>query len=95
MYYYSEEESSSELTNLTANKVDLVIGEALSKRDLSYLEPLDDLKKKFDVRKLCSYIIMIWYVYIMYADHCDKAYNYKSVFRVVGYPLDNFVGGKV
>ena len=36
---------------LTANKVDSVIAEVLSKRGLNYLEPLEDLKTKFDVRK--------------------------------------------
>ena len=49
--YYSAQESSLELTNLAANKVDSVVTEVLSKRGLNCLEPLEDLKTKFDVRK--------------------------------------------
>ena len=49
--YCSEEESSLELTNLTADRVDSVIAGVLTKRGLGYSEPLEDLKAKFDVRK--------------------------------------------
>ena len=48
-----------ELTNLTANKVDSVIAEVLSKRGMNHLESLEDLKTKFDVRKPCiQYVCM-------------------------------------
>ena len=49
--YCSEEESSLELTNLMADRVDSVIAGVLTKRGLSCSEPLEGLKAKFDVRK--------------------------------------------
>ena len=47
-----------ELTNLTANKVDSVIAQVLSKRGLNYSEPLEDLQTKFDVRK--PYVVCVY-----------------------------------
>ena len=47
--FYSEQELCVELSQLSPDKVNSVVEEVLSKRGMSYLEPLEDLRTKFNV----------------------------------------------
>ena len=40
-----------ELSELSSDKVSSMVEEVLSKRGVSYCEPLEDLRTKFNVRK--------------------------------------------
>ena len=50
--FYSEQELCVELSQLSPDKVNSVVEDVLSKRGVSYLEPLEDLRTKFNVRKI-------------------------------------------
>ena len=52
MCIYSGQEVHVELSQWSPDKVNSSVEEVLSKRGVDYFEPLDDLRTKFNVRKI-------------------------------------------
>ena len=52
MYIYSGQEVDVEPSQWSSGKVNSSIEEVLSERGVGYFEPLDDLRTKFNVRRM-------------------------------------------